>query len=530
MEEPPTRKKKAARKARNEVKLWDQDFEFAHLFTVPFVVAPRTPPDTVQVTRGRVHVVEHNWMPDGNRIALVAQPTPYADLWTETRLFTVAADLPEGGTPYGVDDFVELATVADGSPEPMPSPDGRWIACVTGDQPPHWAGASRVVLYRADGGTPRPLAATPDGQCWLIGWSAGGDRVYVGEAGGIDTHIWALPVSGNAGTPVLTTPTYKGALHTPGNDAIAYAAETFHKPNAVCVWRVGAGEPQSVAAPPLPGGWPEDTLPDVDVIHWQGPGDQEIEGMVTFPVGYRPGDVCPLVVDVHGGPAGVFQRRFLGFPDRHCDVLALAGQGFAVLRANPRGSSGYGQAFRFANYGDWGGGDFGDIMEGIDALVGDGIVDPERLGIMGWSYGGFMTSWAITQTDRFRAACVGAGVTNLMSFTGTADIPGFLPDYFGEEYWTDLERYRQHSALFNIQGVTTPTLIQHGDADDRVPLGQGRELYNALKRQGVPVEMVIYPRQGHGVSEPRMRLDVRKRPVNWFVRWVLPEARTDHGD
>ena len=158
MEEPPTRKKKAARKARNEVKLWDHDFEFAHLFTVPFVVAPRTPPDTVQVTRGRVHVVKHNWLPDGNRIALVAQPTPYADVWTETRLFTVAADLPEGGAPYGVDDFVELATVADWSPEPMPSPDGRWIACVTGDQPPHWAGASRVVLYRADGGKPQPLS------------------------------------------------------------------------------------------------------------------------------------------------------------------------------------------------------------------------------------------------------------------------------------------------------------------------------------------------------------------------------------
>ena len=188
-----------------------------------------------------------------------------------------------------------------------------------------------------------------------------------------------------------------------------------------------------------------------------------------------------------------------------------------MLRVNPRGSSGYGRDFRFANYGDWGGGDFGDIMAGVDLLVDRGLADPDRLGIMGWSYGGYMTSWAITQTDRFKAACVGAGVTNLMSFTGTADIPGFLPDYFAGEAWDDLPTYLEHSALGNVAGVTTPTLVQHGDADVRVPLGQGREFYNALKRQGVEAQMVIYPRQGHGVNEPRLRIDIRRRAANWMI-------------
>ncbi len=129
--------------------------------------------------------------------------------------------------------------------------------------------------------------------------------------------------------------------------------------------------------------------------------------------------------------------------------------------------------------------------------------DNSRPGRLGWSYSGYMTSWTITQTDRFKAACVGAGVTNLMSFSGTSDIPTFIPDYFHGEYWDDLEPYRAHSAMFNVKNMKTPTLIQHGEKDARVPVSQGQEFYNALKRQGVPTRMVIYPRQPHGIGEPR---------------------------
>jgi dipeptidyl aminopeptidase/acylaminoacyl peptidase len=140
---------------------------------------------------------------------------------------------------------------------------------------------------------------------------------------------------------------------------------------------------------------------------------------------------------------------------------------------------------------------------------------------MGWSYGGYMTSWVITQTRRFKAASVGAGVTNLMSFTGTTDIPSFAPDYMGGEHWNDFETWRKRSALFNVKGVSTPTLIQHGEADVRVPISQGYELYNALKRQSVPVRMVVYPRQPHGIQEPKLMLDAMSRNVEWFDRWVL---------
>lgn len=525
MDETPTEEKMAARKAKDDPVLWDEDFAFRHLHTVPFVVSPRELPEATRVTTGRIHVVKVAWMPDGAAFAVTTQPTPSADDWTGTRLMTVPADVADDGQPYGAEDLQEIAIVAGWDPEPIPSPDGTWIACVVSDQPVRWGGSGRTVLFPAgdDGGEPQLLAATPDGQCSPIGWSPAGDRVYVVEESGLDTHVFALPMDGAEPIPVLTTATHKFAFGRVVRDRVAFTEETFTQSNSLAVWSALTGEVRPVASPALPDEWPTTQLPEVEVLRWDRPGGLEIEGFVTTPPGCEPGTRCPLAVHVHGGPAGAFSRGYLGRPDRYCDSLALAAQGVATLCVNPRGSGNYGKAFRFANYGDWGGGDYGDIMAGVDLLIDRGLADPDRLGIIGWSYGGYMASWAITHTDRFKAACVGAGVTNLVSFTGTADIPGFLPDYFDGEFWDDPETYMNHSAMFSTVDVTTPTLIQHGDADVRVPLGQGRELYNALKRQGVPVKMVIYPRQGHGISEPRLRIDVRKRAVAWFSRWLLGE-------
>jgi len=164
-------------------------------------------------------------------------------------------------------------------------------------------------------------------------------------------------------------------------------------------------------------------------------------------------------------------------------------------------------------------------MAGIDALVQRGVADRDRLGVMGWSYGGYLTAFAITQTTRFRAASVGAGITNLVSSVGVADIPGFIGSYFSGEFWDAPKLWQDRSAVFRVKAVTTPTLIQHGENDLRVPISQGYELYTALKRRQVPVTMVVYPRQGHGVGEPRLQLDVMRRNLEWFERWVMADRR-----
>jgi dipeptidyl aminopeptidase/acylaminoacyl peptidase len=192
----------------------------------------------------------------------------------------------------------------------------------------------------------------------------------------------------------------------------------------------------------------------------------------------------------------------------------LARLGAAAQRG---GSAGY-VAVPFANMRDWGGGDYRGHDGGRTRRA---ALPSAGLGT-GWSYGGYLTAFTITQTNRFRAASVGAGITDLVSFAGTADIPGFVPSYFGSEFWQEPALWQARSAVYNAARVTTPTLIQHGEADERVPVSQGYQLYQALLRRGVPVSMVVYPRQGHGISEPKLQLDAMRRNVDWFRRWLLP--------
>jgi dipeptidyl aminopeptidase/acylaminoacyl peptidase len=281
---------------------------------------------------------------------------------------------------------------------------------------------------------------------------------------------------------------------------------------------------------------PERPLGRTEVVRWRSADGREIEGLLTYPVGFEKGKRCPLLLVIHGGPAGVFTRTFIASPAVATSsgrnsystypLAALAAQGYAILRCNVRGSSGYGKTFRHANLGDWGGGDFQDLMTGVDHIIDQGIADPDRLGVMGWSYGGFMTAWVIGHTKRFKAASVGAGVTDLVSFSGTADIASFLPSYFGGEPWDRPDAYREHSPIAHVQGIRTPTLILHGADDERVPISQGYELYNALKRQDCPVKMVVYPRAHHAIQEPKLLLDAMRRNLEWFEKYV-PGSRSE---
>jgi dipeptidyl aminopeptidase/acylaminoacyl peptidase len=199
-----------------------------------------------------------------------------------------------------------------------------------------------------------------------------------------------------------------------------------------------------------------------------------------------------------------------------------AGEGWAVFYPNPRGSTNYGEKFLRANINDWGGGDYRDIMTGIDALVAKGIADPDKLAHVGWSYGGYMTAWVITQTNRFKAAMVGAGLTNMWSMYGTNDIPNVLVTYFGGiPNARTMELYNDRSAMSHVDKVTTPTLILHGSSDERVPIGQPMELFRALKDRGKTVELVFYPREGHGFQEYYHQKDRLERIHDWVTKYTL---------
>jgi dipeptidyl aminopeptidase/acylaminoacyl peptidase len=475
-----------------------------------------------------------DWSPDGKWIAFDHQPSALVDDWPKGDISLVEV---ETGAVRA------LVATAAAEANPSFSPDGRSIAYEASDVPVRWGGASRIDVVPVAGGAPRALAATFDERPDLLGWTQDGTRVIVSETRGTIGRLTALAVDGGAGADItpadMTVDTAalgasRGLVgftsQAPDRAPEAFVAEV--PVGRVSVTTTGAAKrtsaPRTAAAwAPVPVSHVQD-LPPValgrtEVVSWKAPDGKAIEGLLTYPVGYAAGARVPLVVMVHGGPTGVFARSYTGAPSPY-SVAGFATHGFAVLRCNVRGSGGYGREFRYANYKDWGGGDYQDILSGVDALVAKGVADPDRLGIMGWSYGGYMTSWVITQTKRFKAASVGAGVTNLMSFTGTADIPSFIPDYFGGEYWDTFDTWRARSAMFQVKGVTTPTLIQHGESDRRVPISQGYELYNALKRQGVTTKMVVYPRQPHGIQEPKLMLDAMTRNLEWFDLYVLGRA------
>ncbi len=521
--EPSTKAEDKASKEKNDAKVVDENIKMVRLHVMAADLdGPRksrllTPGAYSVGSEGRAGRAVFDWAPDSKTLVFSHTRTPWPEDWTSADLSLV--DLASAQVK-------PLVGTKAAEHSPLFSPDGRTIAYVASDDPPTWAGTGRIQVIPAAGGSPRPLADTFDSfgrYSDLVGWSADSTRLYFTEVQGTVSKLAAMPLQG----PPVAIPIPPGMISgsmflNASRTRIGFSWETCAQPPEAYVSPVDNFAPVAVSRvnqdlSRLP-------LGRTEVIRWPSSDGLEIEGLLTYPVGYSQGKKYPLLLVIHGGPMGVFTQSFLGAPGPY-PLAAFAARGYVILRANVRGSSGYGKKFRYANYGDWGGLDYRDLMTGVDHLIARGLADPDRLGVMGWSYGGFMTSWVITQTRRFQAASVGAGVTNLMSFTGTADIPSFLPDYFGGEFWDKLEAYRTHSAMFHVKGVCTPTLIQHGERDERVPLSQGQELYNALKRQGCPVKMVVYPRTPHGVEEPRLLLDCLNRNLDWFDRYVGKKRR-----
>jgi len=510
MVDPKTDDEEKAEKEKRDAIVVDRDYKFSRLYVMPVDVEGKNGKrKSKRLTDGARHLSgerSFDWSPDNAAIAFSHTPTPLADDWPKADLSLV--DVASGK-------ISSLAATRAAEARPSFSPDGSLIAYTVSDDPPTWAGTSHVHLIKPTGELVKKLAATHDEKPSIIGWTADGKRVLISESYRTVTRLWALPIDGTFAVDISPADLLvTGPAINRKASRVAFVSEKPDRAAEVFVSGFPAFLPKQISKCQ---DLPKKPLGKTEVITWKSSEGREVEGLLTYPVNYNPESKVPLLVVVHGGPAGVFTAGCTASRSPY-PIAVFASRGYAVLRCNVRGSSGYGRDFRYANYQDWGGGDYRDIMSGVDSLIAHGIADPERMGVMGWSYGGYMTSWIITQTNRFKAASVGAGVTNLMSFTGTADIPSFLPDYFGGDLWDQFDRWRARSAMFHIKQVTTPTLVQHGDKDARVPLSQGQELYQALKRRGVPTEMIIYPRQPHSIGEPQLQLDAMRRNLDWFEK------------
>lgn len=506
MTDPLTKEEEKRRKEK-----WDMvvagEFKFGHLYTVDLQQKNEKGMAKVKrLTRGAFHVLNFDWSPDGKTIAFAYQVDPTLDALHTLDISSVPAD---SGT----------VKVLVGNPgmdtNPCYSPDGKWIAYVSEGDKVSWAGGEEVYVMPASGGQPRKLASTHDLQPNIVRWSSDSKHIYATEAYKTARSVYALPADGKS--PKMLTPldgVYSSPSVTRMDDLMALIFQNASTPPQVVVMNMKDKKIRKLTA--LNEDFAKRTHAKTEVVSWRSKDDKfEIEGLVTYPLNYEKGKKYPLILNIHGGPAGVFTQTYTGASSPY-PLQAFAEQGYVILRPNPRGSSGYGDDFRRANINDWGFGDYDDLMAGVDKLIADGLVHPDSLCVTGWSYGGYMTSMIITKTDRFKAAMVGAGVTNLISFTGTADVPGFIPDYFSGEMWDRTEVYMKHSAMFAVKNVKTPTLIIHGERDLRVPVSQGQELYMALKRLGVKTQMVTYPRTPHGPQEPKFIQDIGERVIEWF--------------
>jgi dipeptidyl aminopeptidase/acylaminoacyl peptidase len=510
---------KQKRKARRDDAIhYREDFDFAQLFIARVVGPGESCPAPEQRTFARRHITALAWSPDGESIALTHQPNTLYDSWTDLRLATVPA-AGDAQQPH------DLGPAANQERPPAWSPDGQWIACEAGPERNGWPYAGTVRLYARSSDDRRNLSVVSDEEPTLLGWDPEGAGVYVLNHTGVTSEIAFLPVDGQDAVSVCAPGKLITAPEINQHGDLAFVAEDFHERHSIYATSLDGAdtvEAEKVSAPSV--GYPDGPLPQVRLLNWRTDDGFEIEGILYLPANFQPerDGKLPLLLHVHGGPTGIFQRQFSATPYYYTPA-ALCERGMALLRCNPRGSGGYGRAFRFANVKDWGGQDYVDLQQGVDKVIEMGVADPERLGIAGWSYGGFMTSWTITQTSRFKAASIGAAVTNPATFCGTADIPSFIPDYFGGEPWEIADFYREHSPIAYVASANTPSIIQHGGDDDRVPIEQGLQYYNALKRRGVPVDMYIYPRQGHAITEPRLLADAIRRNLEWFTTMLVKD-------
>lgn len=454
--------------------------------------------DTRALTAPGLQVHDLAWSPDGRVLALrVSDGTTLNDYWYRSRVVLVDA----GSGALG------QVLEARASAHPLQwSPDGtRLIYGHLGDH----GMTAEITVHDIASGRRTVLGADWDGTLWLARWQDARTLIGQGQRGVRGSFLRLDAATGRAREVARPQIPFQ-SFTTARNGRSAYLGIRDDQPAEV--WTLEGGK-LAVRT---------DTHPEVTrwahgrvrELEWTSSRDGlRITGLLVTPPDWTPGTPLPTLVQGHGGPAWAWWSGWLG--SWHDWAQLLATHGYAVFLPNPRGSEGGGRAFAEMVRNDWGGADFQDILDGVDLLEREGVIDPQRLAIGGWSYGGYLSAWAVTHSDRFKTAIVGAGVIDIGAMALTTDTPDYLPGYFGDPL-ANRAAYDAHSPIRYVDRVKVPVLILHGEQDKRVPLSQGEMFYRALKFNGTPVEMVTYPRGPHWFFEREHGRDVQQRVLDWL--------------
>ncbi len=450
------------------------------------------------VSPGGLYVYEYDWSPKSDELVYTAAPGPGDDNWYVAQLY--ALDISRGAVRSLYKPSMQIAL-------PRWSPDGKSIAFIGGLMSDEGSTGGEIYVLAASGGAPKDLTPGRKSSPSWFQWLPSSQRILFQEQVAGETAIATLDLASNGTERVWKGPESIDATFSGDGTESGVVRTSWTMPPEVWAGKPGQWHPVTRLNAGLRPLWgtPEN-------IEWENDGFR-VQGWLLRPLEYDPARRYPLVVSVHGGPAA---ERDPAWPGAFFDLSVLSGRGYFVFFPNPRGSYGQGEAFTKANVKDFGHGDLRDILRGVDVVAKRYPIDPKRIGIGGWSYGGYMTMWAVTQTHRFRAAVAGAGIANWQSYYGENAIDEWMIPYFGASVYDDPAVYAKSSPISFIKQVKTPTLVVVGERDGECPPPQSYEFWHALKTLGVKTEMVIYPGEGHSFHNSDDMIDVLKRTLTWF--------------
>ena len=461
-----------------------------------------------QITPADTYVYEYDWAPDGKWIALTAAKGNGDSNWYIAELYAVDVVSAEMQPLYKPK--LQIA-------RPAVSPDGQSIAFIEGLMSDEDSVGGDVFVISRKGGTPRNLTPERKASAVVVAWTSDGKIIDMENVDEESSVARIDPASGQIDSlyrapELMTSGFWSTSLSlTPDGKAAAFVRSSFQDSPEVWAGPTGKWKQVTRRNEGIKPEWGQ-----AKSLHWKSDGFG-VQGWLIYPKNFDASKKYPMVVCVHGGPGDGVQPSW---PTAHSYDMALPVHGYFLLLPNPRGSFGQGETFTRANVKDFGYGDWRDIMAGVDEAIRVAPVDPQRLGLTGWSYGGYMAMWGVTQTDRFRAAMAGAGIANWSSYYGENKIDQWMIPFFGKSVYDDPEVYARSAPLTFIKNVKTPTLIIVGDSDGECPTPQSYEFWHALNTLGVKTELVVYEREGHMFVKPEHLRDVMTRTVAWFDEYL----------